>query len=80
MRQRQALTGEGWIVLERQFDGPIVREVHGRPVVVVERQGADWTEISVVGRFEMAETKILCRVGGMTEVESPAEIEQEAFA
>ncbi len=74
----EPLAGERWIVLEGQFDGPVVRQIDGLPVVVVEEQRADRAEVSGLGEVA-PEIEILRHVSGMTEVEAPAEIEQQAF-
>jgi len=74
----RTLAGERWIVLEGQFDGPVVRQIDGLPVVVVEEQRADRAEVSGLGEVA-PEIEILRHVGGVTEVKAPAEIQQQAF-
>ena len=78
-----ALAGQRRVVLERQFDGPVVRQVHRLPVAVVVGQVAGGKETA--GLLEAtgpagAETEVLAGVIRVAEVEPPAEIQQQALA
>ena len=79
----EAFAGQRGIVLERQLDGPIVGQIDGSPVAVVEGDGAGREEVS--GLLEIAgpaaaESEVFCGVVGMAEMEAPAKIEQQPLA
>ncbi len=75
----KTLAGERRVVGKRQVDGPIVRQIDGLPIVIVEQQCGDGAEVAGLGEVA-AEIEVLRRVGGVAQMEAPAEIEQQFLA
>ena len=68
---------------ERQFDGPVVRQLNRAPGAVVEirrRGGGDVDALLGEGALVQAEAEVAGDVAGVAEREAPAEIHQQAFA
>jgi hypothetical protein len=79
----EALAGQRGIVFEGQLDGPVVRQIDGLPVAVVEGRGAGGNKAAClleIAGAPLPNPKSLAGSFGVAEVEAPAEIEQQAFA
>ncbi len=79
----EAFAEQRGIVLERQLDGPVVRQIDGLPVAVVEGEAPGGKKIArllEVAGSSAAEFEVLGRIVGVAEMKAPAEIEQQAFA
>src|ERR1700683_1395529 len=67
------------IVLEWQFDGPVMRQVARRPVAVVKCKGAGGKKVArllEVARSAAAKSEVLRRIVCVAEMEAPAEVEE----
>src|SRR6185437_7582397 len=67
------------IVLKREFDSPVVRQIEFAPVSVVKRECSRRHEIARLLEAT-GEAKIFIGIAGMTKMEPPAEIEQQALS
>ena len=68
---------------ERQRHAPVVRQVDGRPIRVVEIQARRVRGAGAclgVGPLVQAETEIARRIGRVAQMEPPAEVEEQPFA
>ena len=69
----------------RQFDRPVVRQVHGAPTAVVEVAARRPEELARLAEFAVLvaavpEAEVLGQVVGVAEMKAPVEIEEESLA
>src|SRR6185437_7845128 len=64
------------IILERELDSPVMRQIQFAPLAVVERQRARGNEVA---RFlkTPGEPKVLIRITGVPKMEAPAKIQKQ---
>ena len=76
------MIGEGAIVLKRQFDGPVMGKVELAPGAVIEvaPRGRDHVAGLGEGAAAVSKAEVLRRIVGVSQVESPAEIEKQPFS
>jgi hypothetical protein len=80
MRAQRIVAGSCIVVHKWEFHGPVVRKIQRAPVGVVEALLGNF-EDAHVGKLGLAIAKshVFRGIGGMTELELPAGIEEELF-
>src|SRR5581483_9803669 len=79
----KAFAGERGVIGKGQLNSPVMGQVDGSPVTVVEGgvgRGKEVAGFLEVARAAAAEAEVFGRVVGIAEVETPAEVEEETFA